>query len=142
MAMTRNGLRAAGLVLAAFAGGAVSHWLFSPENPACAQIVLGGGGVFQTGGAIRAGSLELSDKQNNLYAEITLRDGSPVLALYDKSGRECLAFRVDNKSGETSLHVANGNKKSQAEIEIAVSPDGAPRMKLKNDKGERAWEAP
>lgn len=135
------GLRLIGILAASFAGGFASHWCLSGSGSAHAQVVLGGG-VFQTRGAIKAGSLHLQDKQGKVYAEISLKEGSPVLALYSKGGKKCVSIRVDNTAGAASLHMVNTDKKSQAEIELAVSPDGAGRMKLKDPKGVRVWEAP
>jgi len=141
MAKATSGLRWAGILLAAFAGGAASHWCLTDVEPAEAQVVMGGG-VFRTKGAITAGALQLNDKQGNAYAELALKNGSPVLVLYGKDGRECVLFEVDGRSGETSLKMTNTDPKSQATIEAAVAPDGSPRLKLTNAKGTRAWEAP
>ena len=141
MTTATNGLRIAGILLAAFAGGAFSHWCLTDVQPAHGQVIMGGG-VFRTKGSISAGALQLSDKQGNVYAELALKDGSPVLILYDKGNRECVVLSVDNRSGETGLTMTNTDPKSQAAIEAAVAPDGSPRLKLKNAKGVRAWEAP
>jgi hypothetical protein len=141
MARATSGLRWAGILLAAFAGGAFSHWCFTDVQPAGAQVVMGGG-VFRTKGAITAGALQLSDKQGNVYAELALKNGSPVLVMYGKDSRECVVLSVDNRAGETSLKMTNTDPKSQAAIEAAVAPDGTPRLKLSNAKGARAWEAP
>ena len=102
MARATSGLRWAGILLTAFAGGAFSHWCFTDVQPAYGQVVMGGG-VFRTKGAITAGALQLSDKAGNVYAELAIKNGSPVLVLYGKDGRECVLFHVDGRSGETSL---------------------------------------
>ena len=141
--MTRSArlFRIVGILAASFAGGFASHLCLSGSGRANAQIMLGGG-VLQTKGVIRAGSLQLRDKQNNVYAELLLKEGSPTLTMYGKGGKECVTFRVDNTAGATTLHMTDTDKKSQADIEFAVSPDGTPRLKLKDVRGRRAWEAP
>lgn len=90
-------------------------------------------------GANSVPTLSLTDKDNRRIGFFVLADGRPALGLVDRTNRVRSALGLE-ADGKVRLMLSDKNATERAEL--AVLPDGTPRLTLIGHAGRLVWHGP
>ena len=128
MAHCKKCLTVAGILLASFAGGTVSHWLLSAGSDAHAAEAEQGEKIVRGNVFVLTGK---RGKRRGMF--MVAKDGAASLAFFDKDGRPRLMLGVSS-NGLPALYLMGKNGRARATLSMTTDDDVG--LELKDNKGK------